>query len=341
MYRNLNVVRGGFRPLQTPFVGELGSAVPSTGEGGRPGWLYTTVEASGWGSNRVALWVTSVSRAGLFVEDNTAWTWSGLVDGTHTAVAEVDLDGVTQAGTTTLTITTTGAADVSGAATIEPVTATGAMSSAGSSGMTGSATLEEVTASGTLASLPASTLNGAANLDPVTASGELAQSLSDVPVADYLERISPSVDVTSGGWAAVGSGSLASAIGEFEPDQADYMQRSTSAAGEAVIALAELLPVGDHVVSMMASVSSGVGRVRLRLLDEAESEVGDSGWQAVFGANVIYKLRVAARRQALYVAIDGGRLYSPDQRTNPSDVRVHWVQVQALAPYDGQNVPDA
>lgn len=104
MYRNLNTVIGGLRPLQTPFVGELGSAVPSTGEGGRPGWLYTTVQASGWESNRVAIWVESASTPGLFVQDNTAWSWDGLVDGIHTAVGRVYLDGVDQ-GTSTLTLT--------------------------------------------------------------------------------------------------------------------------------------------------------------------------------------------------------------------------------------------
>lgn len=104
MYRNLNTVIGGFRPLQTPLVGVLGSEVPSSGEGGRPGWLYTTVVDSGWASDRVAVWVESASLPGLFVEDNTAWTWSGLVDGTHTAIGRVYRNGVDQ-GTSTLTLT--------------------------------------------------------------------------------------------------------------------------------------------------------------------------------------------------------------------------------------------
>jgi hypothetical protein len=104
MYRNLNTVIGGLRPLQTPFVGVLGSAVPSTGDGGRPGWLYTTVQASGWGSGRVAVWVESSSRPGLFVNDNTSWTWDGLIDGIHTATGRVYLNGVDQ-GTSTLTLT--------------------------------------------------------------------------------------------------------------------------------------------------------------------------------------------------------------------------------------------
>ncbi len=104
MYRNLNTVIGGLRPLQTPLVGVLGSSVPSTGEGGRPGWLYTTVQDSGWAADLVALWVESVSRPGLFVNDDTSWTWSGLIDGSHTATARVYRNGVDQ-GTSTLTLT--------------------------------------------------------------------------------------------------------------------------------------------------------------------------------------------------------------------------------------------
>lgn len=103
MYRNLNTTIGGLRPLQTPFVGVLGSEVPSTGEGGRPGWLYTTVQSSGWGADRVAVWVESTSRAGLFVNDDTSWTWNNLIGGTHTAVGRVYRNGVDQ-GTSTLTL---------------------------------------------------------------------------------------------------------------------------------------------------------------------------------------------------------------------------------------------
>lgn len=341
MYRNLNVTRNGFRPLQSCLVGQLGSQIPSTGEGGRPAWPYTNVVASGWSANRVAIWVTSSSRSGLFVEDNGAWTWSDLVNGTHTAVAEIDLDGVTQAGTTTMTLTTAESADINGAAVLTAVTASGALSSSGSSGITGSATLEAVTAAGTMASLPIGTLSGAANLEPVTAAGELAPDLSSVPIADTFENVSPSVDVTTSTWRAVGTGTLASAIGEATPDQADYMERSSAESGEAVIALAELLPAGEHVISLMASASSGVGRVRVRLLDQQQVEVGDAGWQAVFGVNVVYKIRVVARGTALYVAIDGGRLFGPGQNGNASTVRVQWVRVQALAPYDGTDVPDA
>ncbi len=104
MYRNLNTTIGGLRPLQTPFVGVLGSAVPSTGDGGRPGWLFTTVADSGWASDRVSIWVESSSLPGLFVNNDTSWTWSGLTDGIHTAVGRVYRNGVDQ-GTSTLTLT--------------------------------------------------------------------------------------------------------------------------------------------------------------------------------------------------------------------------------------------
>lgn len=88
--------------------GILGSLVPSSGEGGRPGLLYNEVQTYGWQTKAVRLVLVSATRPGLKVNDDTSWEWVGLVDGVHTAVYKAYVDGVLEPGTAQLVLTVGG-----------------------------------------------------------------------------------------------------------------------------------------------------------------------------------------------------------------------------------------
>lgn len=99
MLRNLNKTRDGKRILGTPYVGVLGSAVPTAGPPyalARNDVVFNSLQ-----SNYVRVWVTSFTfPAGFFVEEDTRWTAPTLSDGTYVAngyliVDDVDVDGPT------------------------------------------------------------------------------------------------------------------------------------------------------------------------------------------------------------------------------------------------------
>lgn len=183
--RNLNKVTGGMRHLGTPWVGVLGSDVPTTGEGGRPGLLGPEVVLNGWQANRVRIWIEASNFPGLFVADNTSWTASNLVDGTYQATGRVYLDDVDQ-GTKTLTLTVGGgvlsvsitgleaAADVASAAVTIAFTGVGVtVSLAESAADVAAATLTigpapvEITASVALQEGAADVASAVLHIDPV------------------------------------------------------------------------------------------------------------------------------------------------------------------------------
>lgn len=98
--RNLNEVRGGLRTLAPSAYGVLGSAVPSTGQGGRAALAYNDVVSNGlWGS-QVGVWVTSHNLpTDFFVWPDTSWGSSLLANNTYIAYGYLQVDGVDQ-GTT-------------------------------------------------------------------------------------------------------------------------------------------------------------------------------------------------------------------------------------------------
>lgn len=137
-------------------LGILGSLVPATGEGGRPGLLYNDVVANGWQANQVRVFIVSASRPGLFVNDDSSWLWDSLVSGQHVAVQKVYVDGVAQPETANLILTVGG------------IEATGALADGGGDRMSGVAAVvaQAIQAVGTLADRGGDRLSAAVNIQP-------------------------------------------------------------------------------------------------------------------------------------------------------------------------------
>jgi len=93
MLRNLNKTRNGKRILGTPYVGVLGSTVPTAGP---PYALaYNDVITDALQANQVRIWVTSHTfPAGFFVNEDTSYTAPNLVDGLYTADGYLIVDDV-------------------------------------------------------------------------------------------------------------------------------------------------------------------------------------------------------------------------------------------------------
>lgn len=118
MLRNLNRTRDTYRICGSPYVGVIGSTVPSTGlDGGRPALLYDDVTLNGLASNRVRLWITAHTFGdGFFVNEDSSWTFdppgSGAIpDGTYTATGVLIVDDADQ-GTDGVVLTLTVGATV-------------------------------------------------------------------------------------------------------------------------------------------------------------------------------------------------------------------------------------
>lgn len=137
MNRNMNQAFSGKRLLTTPKVGVLATLIPSTGTHGAA-YAYNDLVFPADNNKLVRGFILTMPASGtMLANDDTSFTFSGAVDGSHTFTYELFLDDVSQG-------TATGFIQVGGAAgaitiTLDPITVNASASSAGAA--PGSATI--------------------------------------------------------------------------------------------------------------------------------------------------------------------------------------------------------
>ena len=113
----------------------------------------------------------------------------------------------------------------------------------------------------------------------------------------------PSADLVPGGWTATPSGPLYDAINEATASDTDYIT-SPDLATPAVFALSASAPAGSFNVRVRASRSDAAGQVRVRFLDESNTDVGGTAWQTLTNTPTTYTLSATTTATATRARIE-------------------------------------
>lgn len=104
LLRNLNLSAGGKRILGTPWVGVLGSSVPSSGDNG-PGIAYNDLTLPADANKAIRVSIVAWPSAGtLFVFEDTSFVFSGAPDGIYSFQYQLIVDGSDVGPVTTVTL---------------------------------------------------------------------------------------------------------------------------------------------------------------------------------------------------------------------------------------------
>ena len=116
----------------------------------------------------------------------------------------------------------------------------------------------------------------------------------------------PSSDITTTGWSASSGVVLFDMIDEVTPSDTDYIISPdlNASPAPAVFGIAPTQATGTYDVNFRARQTTGVGDIRVLLLDSSGVTVGTSSWQTLTGTFATYSLSVTTTGTAARVRLE-------------------------------------